>query len=98
MEDLKDEIDDAAERVKDEIPERVKKIRNDVVEEVTGKKLDEIEQRKRDRKQKRMELMLKVGREKRDTFSSHSILLNVHIIFFASIVPKNASGGERRGR
>lgn len=59
MEDLKDEIDDAAERVKDEIPERVKKIRNDVVEEVTGKKLDEIEQRKRDRKQKRMELMLK---------------------------------------
>mmetsp|Transcript_38977 Transcript_38977/g.83968 ORF Transcript_38977/g.83968 Transcript_38977/m.83968 type:complete len:563 (-) Transcript_38977:151-1839(-) len=59
MEDLKDEIDDAAERVKDEIPERVKKIRNDVVEEVTGKKLDEIEQRKRARKQKRMELMLK---------------------------------------
>ncbi len=60
MEDLKDEIDDAAERVKDEIPERVKKIRNDVVEEVTGKKLDLIEQRKRERKQKKIELMRKV--------------------------------------
>mmetsp|Transcript_21364 Transcript_21364/g.45660 ORF Transcript_21364/g.45660 Transcript_21364/m.45660 type:complete len:544 (+) Transcript_21364:39-1670(+) len=59
MEDLKDEIDDAAERVKDEIPERVKKIRNDVVEEVTGKKLDLIEQSKRDRKQKKIELMQK---------------------------------------
>lgn len=61
MEDLKDEIEDAAERVKDEIPERVKRIRNDVVEEVTGKKLDFIEQKKRDRKQKKLEMMQRVG-------------------------------------
>lgn len=39
LEDLKDEIDETANRVKDDIPEKVKKIRNDVIEEVTGKKL-----------------------------------------------------------
>ena len=36
---MKDEIDEAAEKVKDSIPEKVKKIRNDVVQEVTGKNL-----------------------------------------------------------
>lgn len=39
VEDLKDEIDEAATRVKDSLPEKVKKIRNEVVEEMTGKKL-----------------------------------------------------------
>lgn len=39
VEDLKDEIDEAATRVKDSLPEKVKRIRNEVVEEVTGKKL-----------------------------------------------------------
>ena len=39
VEDLKDEIDNAAKHVKDEIPMKVKKIRNEVVEEITGKKL-----------------------------------------------------------
>ena len=39
VEDLKDEIDEAATRVKDSLPMKVKRIRNQVVEEVTGKKL-----------------------------------------------------------
>jgi len=39
VEDLKDEIDQAANRVKESLPAKVKKIRNEVVEEVTGKKL-----------------------------------------------------------
>ena len=39
VEDLKDEIEEAATRVKDSLPEKVKKIRNEVVQEVTGKKL-----------------------------------------------------------
>lgn len=39
VEDLKDEIDLAANRVKESLPAKVKKIRNEVVEEVTGKKL-----------------------------------------------------------
>lgn len=37
--DLKEEIEDAANRVKDEIPDKMKKIRNDVVKEMTGKRL-----------------------------------------------------------
>ncbi|KAL7539000.1 hypothetical protein ACHAWF_006265 [Thalassiosira exigua] len=59
VEDLKDEIDDAANRVKDAIPEKVKKIRNEVVEEVTGKKLDDIEQKKRARRERKKQLMEK---------------------------------------
>lgn len=59
VEDLKDEIDDAAIRVKDKIPEKVKKIRDDVVEEVTGKKLDDIERKKRARKERKQELVKK---------------------------------------
>jgi len=39
VEDLKDDIDEAANRVKESLPAKVKKIRNEVVEEVTGKKL-----------------------------------------------------------
>ncbi|KAL7527902.1 hypothetical protein ACHAXR_002184, partial [Thalassiosira sp. AJA248-18] len=64
VEDLKDEIDDAANRVKDEIPEKVKRIRNEVVEEVTGKKLstppivqDDIERKKLRKKERKAELM-----------------------------------------
>ena len=61
LEDLRDEIDEAADRLKEEIPEKVKKIRNEVVEEVTGKKLDDIERQKRTRKEKKQELVKKVG-------------------------------------
>ena len=39
VEDLKDDIDEAANRVKESLPAKVKKIRNEVIEEVTGKKL-----------------------------------------------------------
>merc|ERR1712029_120521 len=59
VEDMKDEIDDAAGRVKDEIPEKVKKIRNEVVEEVTGQRLDDIEQKKRAKREKKKELVQK---------------------------------------
>jgi len=59
LEDLRDEIDEAADRVKEEIPEKLKKIRNEVVEEVTGKKLDDIERQKRARKEKKQELVKK---------------------------------------
>lgn len=57
VEDLKDEIDEAATRVKESLPEKVKKIRNEVVKEVTGKKLDDIEQWKRERKERKQELV-----------------------------------------
>lgn len=59
VEDLKDEIDEAARGVKDSLPEKVKKIRNEVVMEVTGKKLDDIEQKKRARKEKKTEIRKK---------------------------------------
>ncbi len=39
VEDLKDEIDEEAERIKEALPDKAKKIRDEVVEEVTGKKL-----------------------------------------------------------
>ena len=39
MVDLKDEIEDAAEKMKDSLPDKAKRIRDEVVEEVTGKKL-----------------------------------------------------------
>jgi len=59
LEDMKDEIDDAAEKVKEGIEDRAKKIRNDVVEEVTGKKLDIIEEAQKRRKDRKRQQWLK---------------------------------------
>lgn len=56
LEDLKDEIDDAAARVKDSLPEKVKNVRNEVVLEITGKKLDDIEKLKQVKKEKKQEI------------------------------------------
>ena len=56
LEDLKDEIDEAAARVKDSLPEKVKNLRNEVVLEMTGKKLDDIEKTKQAKKEKKQEI------------------------------------------
>jgi hypothetical protein len=52
VEDLRDEIDKAAAKVKDSIPDKVKRIRNEVMEEETGKNMDYIERKKRERREK----------------------------------------------
>jgi len=64
--DLKDEIDEAAVKVKDALPERMKKIRNEVVQEETGKRLDDIEARKRERKERKKAALKDYKQMKRD--------------------------------
>jgi len=56
VEDLRDEIDEAAEQVKDSLPEKAKQIRDIVVEEVIGKSLNTIEKSKRAKAEKRKQL------------------------------------------
>ena len=55
--DLREEIDDAAKRVKDDIPNKLEQIRSEVVEEVTGEKLEDVIERKEERKQRAKELV-----------------------------------------
>eukprot|EP00986_Skeletonema_menzelii_P015308 scaffold11486_cov134-Skeletonema_menzelii.AAC.6 len=54
VEDLKDEIDKAAIKVKQSIPDKVERIRNEVMEEETGRNMDYIERKKRQRREKMM--------------------------------------------
>ena len=54
VEDLKDEIDKAAISVKDSLEYKMKKIRNEVMEEETGRNMDYIERKKRERREKMM--------------------------------------------
>lgn len=51
---MKDEIDQAAEKVKESIADKVKRIRNEVMEEETGRNMDYIERKKRSRREKKM--------------------------------------------
>ena len=54
MEDLRDEIDKAAVKVKQSLPDKVERIRNEVMEEETGRNMDYIERKKRQRREKMM--------------------------------------------
>jgi len=56
VEDLRDEIDEAAEQIKDSLPEKAKQIRDSVVEEVIGQSLNTIEKSKRAKAEKRKQL------------------------------------------
>ena len=64
VEDLRDEIDKAAISVKDSIPEKVKKIRNEVMQEETGRNMDYIERKKRERREKMMAKAQKLYEER----------------------------------
>mmetsp|Transcript_26017 Transcript_26017/g.44209 ORF Transcript_26017/g.44209 Transcript_26017/m.44209 type:complete len:460 (-) Transcript_26017:1314-2693(-) len=54
VEDLRDEIDKAAVKVKQSLPDKVERIRNEVMEEETGRNMDYIERKKRQRREKMM--------------------------------------------
>eukprot|EP00984_Skeletonema_dohrnii_P005614 scaffold1980_cov120-Skeletonema_dohrnii-CCMP3373.AAC.3 len=54
VEDLRDEIDKAALKVKQSLPDKVERIRNEVMEEETGRNMDYIERKKRQRREKMM--------------------------------------------
>ncbi|KAL7455625.1 hypothetical protein ACHAWC_008272 [Mediolabrus comicus] len=64
VEDLRDEIDKAAISVKDSIPDKVKKIRNEVMQEETGRNMDYIERKKRERREKMMAKAQKLYEER----------------------------------
>ena len=61
LNDLKDEIANAANQVKNELEGKAKAIENEVVQEVTGKRLEDIEKKKRARKERRQKLKEKVS-------------------------------------
>jgi hypothetical protein len=75
VEDLRDEIDKAAAKVKDSIPDKVKRIQNEVMEEETGKNMDYIERKKRERREKmlkRAEELYEERLQKRKEFDEAS--------------------------
>ncbi|EJK46629.1 hypothetical protein THAOC_34692, partial [Thalassiosira oceanica] len=57
--DMKEEIEDAAGKVADSIPELAQRIRDEVVEEETGKRLEDIKQRKQARRDRKKALRQK---------------------------------------
>lgn len=56
---MKEEIEDAAGKVADSIPELAQRIRDEVVEEETGKRLEDIKQRKQARRDRKKALRQK---------------------------------------